>query len=206
MTRGTDGQSNFGLVKASPLDCWIDARVSLRVGHRLTRIHTWDKLLIGGLIFGIMRPSRTVIRVVLLWVIGMGRVATIAIYALMLCVVKFTHGYSPFVLTVRVTVHLQILVFSFLTISGRLVQVIPWFTYLLNRWEEDLVCYLRSLCIQIFYKLAKGNQFQALWNTCVCNKDVKCVGRCRSLFYVVSKDTGARTRTRAHTLKGVIGY
>ena len=68
----------------------------------------------------------------------MGRVATIAIYALMLCVVKFTHGYSPFVLTVRVTVHLQILVFSFLTISGRLVQVIPWFTYLLNRWEEDL--------------------------------------------------------------------
>ena len=196
MTRGTDGQSNFGLVKASPLDCWIDARVSLRVGHGLTRIH----------IFGIMRPSRTVIRVVLLWVIGMGRVATIAIYALMLCVVKFTHGYSPFVLTVRVTVHLQILVFSFLTISGRLVQVIPWFTYLLNRWEEDLVCYLRSLCIQIFYKLAKGNQFQALWNTCVCNKDVKCVGRCRSLFYVVSKDTGARTRTRAHTLKGVIGY
>lgn len=118
-----------------------------------------QKLLIGGLIFGIMRPSRTIICVVLLWVIGMGRVATIAIYALMLCVVKFTHGYSPFVLTVRVTAHSQILVFSFLASSGRLAWVIPWFTYLLNRWEEDLVCYLRSLCSQIFCKLAKGNQF-----------------------------------------------
>lgn len=51
----------------------------------------------------------------------MGRVAIIAIYALMLCVVKFTRAYSPFVLTIRVTVHSQILVFSFLTISGRLV-------------------------------------------------------------------------------------
>lgn len=82
--------------------------------------------------------------------------AIIATYALMLCVVKFTCGYSPFVLTIRVTVHSQIIVFSFLTISGRLVQVIPWFTYLLNRWEDDLVYYLRSLCIQIFYKLAKA--------------------------------------------------
>ena len=82
--------------------------------------------------------------------------AIIATYALMLCVVKFTCGYSPFVLTIRVTVHSQIIVFSFLTISGRLVQVIPWFTYLLNRWEDDLVYYLRCLCIQIFYKLAKA--------------------------------------------------
>ena len=130
----------------------------------------------------------------------MGRAAIIAAYALMLCVVKFTRGYSPFVLTIRVAVHSQILVFSFLTISGRLVQVIPWFTYLLSRWENDLVCYLRSLCIQIFYKLAKGNQFQALWNTCcVCNKEVKCARRCRSLFYVVSKDTGAHTCTHTHT-------